>query len=315
MTSATEAPILKNKGTAKQNQSQWQAEDDFLAQEFDPFIKYMFELAEQTLPREHPVIDFHTKRPLPHQPFIPKKNLVLTSHIIWKGQRRGIRYYDGCMSIFIDEQPKEKETIDQFIAQTQTRWFIDGKLGIYGDERMLLLFVLASSFNAMSPFRTRTSNEVYIPCDTGKKAAAEAQKLDLTEQAMELAKNAPYAKILVHADFLGIPLKDLDSMNDLSEKEVRTAYRLRALGDAKNFIESYGNKDLDTKYYIKKALLDRLIDTWTDPNRALWKGSGREICGISGIKSFQGQLDRLFEFSQLEEGQEFKIQLEGLYKE
>lgn len=309
--SPAEAPV-KEKGAKTEK---WTREKEFLEQEFDPTKKYMFELADQIPERQHPVIDAHLHRPIPHKPFIPYRNLVFTSLIVWKGQRRAIRYYDGCDSIFIDEQPKEKETIDQFIKQTRRREFVDGKFGCYGDERQLLLFLLASSFNGQSEFRTRSADVVYIPSDATKKATAESLKLDMIEQALDLAKNAPYAKILIHSDYLGIPLEDYDSGNALTEKEVRTAYRLQASRDAKGFIDSYGNKALETKYFIKKALSTGLIDTSSNPNKAKWKSSGREICDISGLKSFAALLDRIFEFSQLEEGEEFKVQLTALYNE
>lgn len=309
---SNEAPVKERKARSTR---EWPVEDEFLAQEFDPAKKYMFELADQIPERQHPVIDMLTRRAAPHKPFIPYRNLVYTSMIIWKGQRRAIRYYDGCDTIFVDEQPKDKESIDQFIKQTRRREFVDGKFGCHGDERMLLLFLFASSFNGQSPFRTRSADIVYIAQDSEKKATAESAKLDLIEDALRLAKEASMDKIMIHADILGIPLKDFDSDNDLTEKEIRTAYRLEASRNAKFFVETYGNRALETKYFIKKALASGLIDTTTNPNKSRWKGSGREITDIAGIKSFAGLLDRHFEFSQLEEGEEFKIQVEALYKQ
>lgn len=293
----------------------WAREDEFLEQEFDPNKKYMFELAEENPVRQLPVIDMHTLRPAPHKRFKPYQNIVMTSQIIWKGQRRGLRYYDGCDSIFIDEQPKDKDVIQQFINQTIRRQFIDGKFGCYGDERMLLLFIYSSSFNGKSEFRTRSADVIYVPVDAAKKASAGAEKLDLIEQALELSKKAPLSKMMIHADYLGIPLEDYDSGNPLEEKEIRTAYRLNASADAKNFIDSYGNKALETKYYLKKALTAGLIDYTSSPNKFLWKSSAREICDNPGLKSFAAVLECLFEFSQLEEGEEFKVQLVALYNE
>lgn len=311
--STEEAPVKKTGATTKEKAPS--KEDIFLTQVFDPGKKYMFELAVENMPRQTPVWNMHTNRPEPQKPHKPYRNIVMTSQIIWNGQRRGIRYYDGCDTIFIDEQPKDKDTIEQFIRQTPRRAFIDGKFGIYGDERMLLLFMLAASFNQESPFRTRTADIVYRPVDSAKKASIESDKLDLAEKALEAAKSAPMSKVLIHADYLGIPLKDFDSDNDLSEKEIRIAYRKEALRDAKHFMESYGNKALEIKYYIKKALGEGLIDTKSNPNKAVWTNSKREICDISGLKSFPAICDRLFEFSQLEDGDEFKIQLTALFKE
>lgn len=310
--SLKEAPVKESGAPTKEKVLS--KEERFLAQVFEPEKKYMFELAEENPERQLPVIDMHTKRAAAQPKFRPYQNIVMTAQIIWKGQRRGVRYYDGCDSIFIDEQPKDKDAIEQFIRQTQRRQFIDGKYGCFGDERMLLLFLYISSFNGESEFRTRSANIVYKPCNSDKRATAESEKLDQAEQALELAKNAPYSKILVHADYLGIPLKDFDSDNDLTEKEVRTAYRMEALRNAKLFLESYGNKKLETKYFIKKALSLGLIDYISTPNKALWKSSGREIKDISGMKSFSAVLESLFEFSQLEEGEEFKVQVTALFE-
>ncbi len=311
--STKEAPVNQT-GTATKTKGST-PEELFLAQVFDPTKKYVFELAEENMPRQLPVIDYRTQRPAPEKKFKPYRNICMTSQIIWNGQRRGIRYYDSCDSIFIDEQPKEKESIEQFIAQTPRRAFVDGKFGVYGDERLLLLFLFASSFNQESPFRTRTASIVYKPSNSEKKATLESEKLDLSERALETAKKADLSKILVHADYLGIPLKDFDSDNDLTELEVRTAYRREALRDPKNFLESYGNKALEIKFYIKKALAEGLIDTRANPNIAAWKSSGRKICDINGLKSFAAINDRLFEFSQLEEGEEFKIQIVAIFNQ
>jgi hypothetical protein len=309
--STKEAPV--NQTGAVQKTKTLSKEETFLALTFDPDIKYMFELAEPNMPRQLPVIDMHTKRPAPEKAFKPYRNICYTSMIIWKGQRRGVRYYDGCDSIFVDEQPKDKDLIEQFIRQTPRRNFIDGKWGCNGYERMLLLYMYIASWNVESEFRTPSATVIYRPSNSAKKAAAEEEKLDLAEKALQAAKEAPYWKVLVHADYLGIPLKDFDSDNDRSEREVRTAYRREALREPKGFLESYGNKALETKFYIKKALASSLIDITSNPNVASWKSSGSKIADINGLKSAAAICDRLFEHSQLEDGEEFKIMLHSLF--
>ena len=111
-------------------------EDAALAQTFDPEKKYVFELAEENPEREMPVVMVQGQRSqlAPHKKYKPWQNVVLTSQIVWKGQRRMVRYYDGCDSIFVDEQPKEKDTIDQYIKQSAKRIFADGKISVMGYE-------------------------------------------------------------------------------------------------------------------------------------------------------------------------------------
>lgn len=290
-------------------------EHHFLIQEFDLAKKYMFELATENLVRELPILEVIGTRSIPikHQKFKPFQNIVFTSQIIWKGQRRVVRYYDGCDSIFADKQPKEKETIDQFVKQTRQRQFLEGKFGVNGDEKMLLFYMYICSWNAASDFRTRTADAIFVSIDTASKISFEVSKLDQIDKARDLAKNASESKMLIHSAYLGIPVTDYDSGNDLTPEEIRIEYRKAAIKDSAGFIESYGNKKIELKYYINKALEKGLINTSFNPNKAAWKNSNSEICDISGLRSTEGISEKLFEFSQLAEGEEFVIQLRALF--
>lgn len=300
---------------SKKEEKKWIVEEEYLNMQFDPGKKYMFELAVKNPERELPVleVDGQRSRPIPTDRFPPYRNIVLTSQIIWKGQRRIIRYYDGCDSIFADEQPKDKETIDQFIGTTRRREFIKGKFGAYGDERMLLLYLNICSWNANSPFRTRSADAIFVSSDTMKIASEESRKLDLTEKALQLAKEASITKMMIHASYLGIPMQDWDSENDYTPEEIRAQYRKRALKDAEGFIESYGNKSIEIKYYINQALIKGLISNKFNPNKATWANSNSVICDISGLRSNDAIAEKIFEFSQLQEGEEFVIQLRALF--
>lgn len=300
-------------------------EEIALSQVFDTEKKYMFELAVKNPERDLPVINMRTNRPITHVDFKPYQNIVLSSQVVWNGRgilssniwtgRRMLRYYDGCESIFQDEQPKDKETIEQLIKQTDTSKyaFREGKFGVYGDERMFLLYAFICSWNGKSQFRTRTAQAIFIPSDKEEIAESEAETLDMIEEALKYAREATENKMQIHAHFLGIPTTDWDSGNELSSREIRTAYRKRAREDAKYFIDTFGNRAIETKYYIDKALLEGVIDYRSNPNEAIWKQSGAKICDISGLRSHEAVSDKLFEVSQTEDGSEFQIQLKALY--
>lgn len=299
-----EAPLKKKNGEKEQK---------YLDMEFDTNIKYMFQLAEQNPVRELPVVDERTKRQVPHQKFKPYQNVVLSSQIVWNGSRVNIRYYDGCESIFVSEQPKEKDVVDQLIRQTQPRHFLEGKLGVFGDEKMLLLYLNICSWNAESPFRTRSASYVFVPVNKEAQAKQDASMLDNAEKALKLAKEASEVKMRIHAGYLGIPEIDYDSGNEYSPAEIRIEYRKEAQRNPDNFISSYGNKDIEIKYYINKALQEGQISSKANANRAAWK-TGKEIIDISGLKSHEAISQKLFEFSQTEDGIEFLTQLQALYK-
>lgn len=303
------APLIQEEVIEK-----YAPEREALAMEFEPRRKYVFVLAEENPIRELPVIDMRAHRAIPHQKFKPYQNLVLSSQIVWKGQRRNIRYYDGCTTIFVDEQPQDKELIDQLIKQTKKRHFGEGKFYCYGEERMLLLFMYICSWNIESPFRTQTAYAVFRPLDSKKKATAEAQKLDETEKALELAKKANLTKMKIHATYLGISLTDWDTDAELTEDELRAEYRAEALRNSKNFITSYGDKTIEIKYYINQALQQGLINNKVNPNIAVWGKGNTTICDISGLKTQEAISQRLLEFSETKDGKEFGIQLRALFE-
>lgn len=307
MANATKAPLSKKKTGVTISK-----EDAFLATEYDANKKYMFQLAVENSEREHPVIDMVTKRPAPHKKFMPFRNIVFTSQIVWNGQRKMIRYYDGCDSIFVDQQPKEKETIEQLIKQSRQRVFEDGKFGCFGDEKQLLQYMNACSWNTESPFRTRTADSVFLPVNADKAASQESEKLDRIELALQYAREATTNKMLIHANYLGVAVVDYDSGNELTEKEIRTAYRREASRNPEHFIESYGNTSIEIRYYIDKAWEKGIITNSFNPNQATWSNSNSIICDISGLKSGEAICQRLFEFSQNEVGEEFVLQLKAI---
>lgn len=298
----------------KKEEKKFPVEEEYLNMEFDHFKKYMFELATPNPEREMPIIETEGQksRIIPSPKFKPYQNIVLTSQIIWKNQRSIIRYYDGCSSIFSEDQPKDRDELKEYMSTTKPRAFLEGKFGAFGDEKMLLLYLNICSWNANSPFRTRSANAIFVASNNLKIISQESKKLEQTEDALKLAKDAPLTKMRIHAAFLNIPEIDYDSGNDLTDEEIRVQYRKRALGDAAYFIESYGNKSIEIKYYIKQALLKGLITNKLNPNKAAWQ-NGNEICDISGLKSNEAIEEKVFEFSQLSEGEEFVIQLKALF--
>lgn len=283
-----------------------------LMQEFDPNKRYVYQLAAENMSTEKPVIDAKTQKALPHKKFKPYQNLIMTSQIVWNNGRIGIRYYDGCESIFVSQQPKEKDVIDQLIQSTRRRAFLEGKLVVEGYEKMLLLFLSICSWNTDSQFKTTTSTAIFTPQNSDKVATSESEKLDKIEQAMMLAKEAPLKKMLIHSNYLGIPSTDYDSGNELTEREIRIEYRKAASKNPVSFIESYGNKTLEIKYYIEQALISGLINNKLNPNKAVWGKNNTIICDISGLKTNDAISQKLFEFSQTEEGEEFLVQLKAI---
>jgi hypothetical protein len=132
--------------------------------------------------------------------------------------------------------------------------------------------------------------------------------VDAIEMAMKLAKEASVHKMMMHCNYMGVPMLDEDSNNELTEKEIRALYREEAAKHPEKFMQSYGDKTIEIKYYINKSLETGLIH-----NKATWGSSNSEICDISGLRSQEGIAEKLFEFSQSEAGNDFLVQLKALY--
>ncbi len=312
------ANALKNAPLKKEGHKEFESKEDeildILGIELDPARRYVFELANENYERELPVYfseDGRTFRAITQRKFKPYQNIILTSQIVWQGKRVNLRYYDGCDTIFASDQPREKDAIDQFIKSTRRRDFLNGYFSEWGYEKMLLTFMFACSWNTESPFRTRTANSIFKPQDIEKKASAEDDKLNLIEQALGYAREASEKKMKIHAAYLDISLVD-DVGNELSPKAIRAEYRNRALRNPKQFIESYTDDKIEIRHFINKALESGTVENKSNPNKAQWK-TGTPICDIAGLKTFDAISNRLFEFSQTTEGEEFLIQLKALY--
>lgn len=283
-----------------------------LTQEFDPIKRYVFQLVSENMDLEHPVFDVRLKRNTPHKKYKPFQNLVYTSQIVWNGGRTNIRYYDGCESIFVSQQPKEKDIVDQLIQSTKRRNFMDGQLIVEGYDGMLLRYLSLCGWNADSLFRTNTAYQIFVPMNADKRATEMSLKMDKIEEAMKLAREATITKMKIHSSYLGISMTEYHSGNALTDKEIRTAYREVASNNPQRFIDSYGNKTIEVKYFIEQALLKGTINNKLNPNKAAWASSDTVICDISGLKSNEAIAQALFEFSQQEAGEEFTIQLKAI---
>lgn len=300
--------------------------------------KFVYVLSEENVDTGM-VFDAQTNRPIKVQRYRQYTNLPLRSSIIWDGsdcvyeevtgedgkKRRGklisgrkpgkrqLRYYDGCPSIFVDEQPAEKATIDEFVKNTKKKWFIRGYMDVFGYEDMFKRYMDIASWNENSPYRIRTSPAIYKLYDTEANLQADSEDLDQEEEAAHLAKNATIKHMKIHAKFLEIPELDLVSQNPLSDKAIRTEYRKAAKRNPAHFIETYNDKTILIKYWIEKGLDNGEIATKTIPNKATWGKKGVVICDLSGITSREGILNKLIEHSQLDEGKEFLEMLKAQY--
>lgn len=264
-------------------------------------------------------------RPLKDPEYSKRRNLLMRSAINWPGGKdpftdkqraRGrylIRYYDGCTTLFIDDQPKDPTTLEPLIAGTREFLFNDGFLFVDAADTMLLKYVDWASWNEGSPYRSRRTDAIYKLHDTEQMRKEEAEQMDKVEQALAIAKKAPVKHMRIHAKFLEIPEVDTQTSRPLSDEAIRTEYRKAAMHKPNEFIKTYNDKSIHLKHWITQALASGELSTTMIPNRAVWAKRGIEICDLSGLQSTEGILNKLIEFANSDMGSEFKEHLESLY--
>ena len=285
--------------------------------------RYAYVLSQKNEPRGRVYDENGNKRQeIEYKPYV---NVLMRSSIVWDGSkdpfsgqprakgRHQIRYYDGCTTLFIDNQPKEKETLDQLIASSRDLTFDFGYLFIYGYDTMLKMYLDWCSYNEESPYRIPNSVAKFKNVNTEKQAEIEAQLLEEEDKARDLAKNADVKKMNIHAKYLGIPLVDHITQQPLSVTAIRTEYRKFAKANPKHFNKSYNDKSVELHTWVTEALNTGQISTSIIPNKAIWAKGNTEICDLSGLRAQNLVIDKIVEFSLTDEGSDTLAQLKSLY--
>jgi hypothetical protein len=289
----------------------------------DKDVRYGYMLAQEAPKREgqFEVVN-NAARALRSRKFKPVLNLLRRSHIIWPGDedreagKYAIRYYDGCTSLFEDEQPKDKATIDEFMKTTDDAklMFRDGYLYVYGYDKMLKQYLDWCSWNGQSPYRVPTVEPVFVPLDVEGTADKDSDDLDQLMKALELAKNAPAKKMRVHGRFLGVAEMDFNTGNKYSDKAYRAEYRKLAKLNPSEFIKTYNDESIELQNWIERSMESGDISTSVIPNNAVWKKTGVIICDISGLKTPDSVLNKLIEYAKSEDGDAFRELLTATFK-
>lgn len=264
-------------------------------------------------------------RPIKEPEYQKRKNLLLRSSVNWPGgkdpftdkdRRRGrylIRYYDGCTTLFIDDQPKDPTIIEPLMAGTKELFFNYGFLMIDEYDTMLKTYCDWASWNEGSLFRNQRVNPIFKLLDNEVLRREEAANMDSIEEAFALAKKAHVKHMRVHAKYLEISDIDPQTMRALSDEAIRTEYRKAAMHNPAEFIKTYNDKSIHVKHWINLAVSSGDLSFTLIPNRVVWAKIGVEVCDTTGLTTNEGILNRLIELAKTESGAEFKERLEAVY--
>lgn len=285
--------------------------------------RYAYVLAQKNEPRGRVYDEFGNKRD--EIEYKPSVNVLMRGSIIWKGEKDPfsskerkagkyqIRYYDGCTTLFVDDQPREKDTLDQLIASSREVTINHGYLFVYGYDTMLKTYLDWVSYNDNSPYKIPNSVSIFKNVNTEKQAEVEAELLEQEDKARDLAKNADIKKMKIHAKYLGIAMVDHITQQPLSITAIRTEYRKFAKSNPSHFNTSYSDKSVELNTWVTEALNNGQISTSIIPNKAIWAKGNSEICDLSGLRAQNLIIDKIVEFAQTDEGSDTLAQLKALY--
>lgn len=264
-------------------------------------------------------------RPLKDPEYPRARNLLTRSSINWRGEKdpfsgkdrpKGrylLRFYDGCTTLFVDDQPKDPTILEPLMAGTRDLSFNNGYLSIDQYDTMLKTYCDWCSWNEVSPYRRTQVQPIFKLLDTEEMRREEAANMDKIMEAMVLAEKAPVKHMRVHARYLGVSEVDSQTMRALSDNAIRTEYRKAAMHDPSGFIKSYNDKSIHLKHWINLAVASGDLSFTIIPNRVVWSKIGVEVCDTTGLNNSDAILNRLIELAKTDSGAEFKDRLETMY--
>lgn len=265
-----------------------------------------------------------TNRPRTEQVFKPYLNVLLGSSIVWPGGidpfsgkerargRHSICFYDGCTTLFVDDQPRDLETLKSLKAATRRMEFNHGFCFVDGFDVLLKTYMDWASYNESSPYRVPSVEIKWKNVDLEKDILSEGELMDMEDRVREMAISAPVKKMKIHGRYLGIAMEDTVTGMPFSDNAIRIEYRKIAKSNPKMFEASYNDKTVEIRTWITDAINNGQMSLSVVPGRVSWANGG-EILDVSGIKSTEIIIDNLVEYSQTDKGSDFLSQLKSLY--
>lgn len=300
-----------------------------LLEEISADRKYAYVLINKN-PRRGGVFD-ENGQPVREQEFKTGLNILFESSIIWPGgidpfttdengkggkiRQQGkyfIRYYDGCSTLFKDSQPTDKATVDALMLGTTAKNFNHGYFFVDGFDKMLKIFMDWTSLNESSPYRNPNIFPSFKSVLAERNLLSEGELLELEEKASSLAKSAPKAKMISHANFLEIAMIDNITNVAYSDEAIRIAYRMFAKQDPKKFIATFNDETLEFKYKVRTLIIEGKLSISLIPNSLTWVSNGMPAMDISGLDGIEQVVNKAASFAQTEDGKGFADRVNAL---
>lgn len=247
-----------------------------------------------------------------YKPYIRLKN---TSNIFYEGEVRKIRYLKGYKSIFVDEQEPENRPVAEGIVNSSQNQIevIEGKIEVNPNDSMKIKYLRMCSYNANSEYRDNQTVPLFAELTPDAKSKEQAKKQDLMLEAVETSKTADDQQIAFHAQYLGIPFVDQATGASRTPEAIKVDYRQKAFDDPAVFLETFNSMELRIRYWISRAIEERVIDLTSKVGWAIFGGSKADICTIPSGTDIRNIQEALYLHANKRTGEDFLKQLRDRY--
>lgn len=194
-----------------------------------------------------------------------------------KNRMERIRLLRGFGSINLEEQKQLTE--DYIKANRRSLIFQRRVLRVPTYDTAAIEFLERCNANLDNPNRKGYKRNTFFEWNPMRQAEIDRQKRMARIEAIKLAGSATEEDMRRHANYLGISF--LDEMGfPKSADALRNDYEMYAEMQPNKFVKSYGSKEVEVAFVVRKAIVDSRIDLTTKPGSAYWAGDGGFICKI-----------------------------------
>jgi hypothetical protein len=194
-----------------------------------------------------------------------------------KERMERIRLLRGFPSIYIEDQ---KQLTEDYIKTNRRSLIFQRRvLRVPSYDTAAIEFLEKCNANLDNPDRKGYKRNTFFEWNPMRQAELDRQKRMARIEAIKLAGSATEEEMRRHANYLNISF--IDEMGfPKSPDALRNDYELYAEMQPNKFVKSFGSKEVDVAFIVKKAIIDSKIDLTTKAGSAYWSNDGGFICKI-----------------------------------
>jgi hypothetical protein len=199
---------------------------------------------------------------------------------VWNPEKKRmerIRLLRGFPSIYIEDQKQLTE--DYIRTNKRSLTFQRRVLRLPSYDTAALEFLEKCNANLDNPHRKGYKRNTFFEWNPMRQAELDRQKRMARIEAIKMASSASEEEMKRHANYLGLSF--IDEMGFAKSPDaLRNDYELYAEMQPNKFVRSFGSKEVEVAFFVRKAIVDNKIDLTSRPGSAYWAADGGFICKI-----------------------------------